>query len=121
VEMFSVHRSANGAVWAGTVSGGVSVLGASGFKTYSSANGLLSNAVNSITESRDGTIWMAAPFGLDEFHGSKWISWTINNGLPSADVRADASHLDAKPDSSRKVILLWRARKGGVCPIHYSN
>jgi ligand-binding sensor domain-containing protein len=83
--VYAVHRSPSGAVWAGTVSGGVSVLTASGFKTYSTANGLGSNAVNSIAES-DGTIWVATPSGLEEFRGGNWVNWTMTNGLPSADV-----------------------------------
>ena len=84
--VYAVHRSPNGTVWAGTVSGGVSVLRRSGFETYSMANGLGSNAVNSITETRDGTIWMATPSGLEEFRGGNWVNWTMTNGLPSANV-----------------------------------
>ncbi len=85
--VYAVHRSANGDVWAGTVSGGISVLGPSGFKTYSTNNGLASNAANSITESRDGAVWIATPVGLEEFHGGHWTLWGTENGLPPADVR----------------------------------
>lgn len=84
--VYAVHRSPSGTIWAGTVSTGVSVLRASGFETYSTLNGLGSNAVNSIAES-DGTIWMATPSGLEEYRGGNWTNWTVENGLPSADVR----------------------------------
>jgi len=85
--VYTVHRSANGVIWAGTVNEGVSVLSGSGFKTYSTVNGLGSNVVKSITETRDGTIWMATPSGLEEFHAGNWTNWAMKNGLPSADVR----------------------------------
>lgn len=77
--VYAVHRSSNGTVWAGTVSGGVSVLGPSGFKTYSTSNGLESNAVNSIAESPDGAIWVATPMGLEEFHARSWTHWNTDN------------------------------------------
>ena len=84
--VYAVHRSRNGTVWAGTVSGGVSVLGPSGFKTYSTINGLESNAVNSITESRDGAVWIATPMGLEQFHDGAWIQWGTGNSSPSPGV-----------------------------------
>jgi signal transduction histidine kinase/ligand-binding sensor domain-containing protein len=84
--VYAVHRSPSGAVWAGTVSGGVSIFRGSGFEKYSTLNGLGSNAVNSITES-DGTIWMATPSGLEEYRGGNWTNRTVKNGLPSANVR----------------------------------
>lgn len=103
--VYAVHRSPNGTVWAGTVSGGVSVLNASGFKTFSTEDGFGSNAVNSIAESRDGTIWMATPTGLEEFRGGKWVNWTVKDGLPSSDVRLCFA------DSQG---VLWIATDGGL-------
>jgi ligand-binding sensor domain-containing protein/signal transduction histidine kinase len=85
--VYAVHRSPDGQVWAGTVSGGVSVLGPSGLKTYSATSGLGSNEVDSITESRDGTVWFATPNGLTQFRGDHWINWTMETGLPSENVR----------------------------------
>lgn len=85
--VYAVHVSPNGTVWAGTVSAGVIVFGGSIIKTYSTENGLSSNTVNSITESRDGHVWIATPNGIDEFGGSQWKTWTIKDGLPSSDIK----------------------------------
>lgn len=85
--VYAVHRSADGAIWAGTVSGGISVLDGSGFHTFNTQNGLSSNAVNSITQIRNGSVWVGTPGGLDEFREKKWIHWTTQNGLPSPDVK----------------------------------
>lgn len=103
--VYAVHRRPNGMVWAGTVSGGVSVLEGSTFKTYSTANGLVSNTVNSIAESRDGTIWMASPSGLEEFRGGSWVNWTIKDGLPSAVV--NVCFVDSQG-------VVWIATDGGL-------
>lgn len=85
--VYAVHRSPDGRVWAGTVSGGISVFDGSGFKTFNNQNGLSSNAVNSVAESPNGNIWVATPGGLDEFRGADWIHWTTQNSLPSGDVK----------------------------------
>lgn len=85
--VYAVHRSPDGRVWAGTVSGGISIFDGTGFHTFNSQNGLSSNAVNSICESRNGTVWVATPGGLDEFRQTHWTHWTTQNGLPSPDVR----------------------------------
>ena len=84
--VYAVHVSRTGTVWAGTLSGGVSVFSGSGFVTYNTSNGLSSNAVNSIAESRDGSVWVATPNGLDQFRGKQWIQWTTERGLPSPNV-----------------------------------
>lgn len=85
--VYAVHRSADGKIWAGTVSGGVSVVGPSGFKTYTALNGLGSNEVDSIAEGLDGTVWIATPNGLAQFRGGHWSNWTTATGLPSSNVR----------------------------------
>jgi ligand-binding sensor domain-containing protein/signal transduction histidine kinase len=103
--VYAVHVSANGTVWAGTVSGGVSVFEGSGFKTYTTSNGLGSSTVNSIAESRDGHVWVATPNGVDEFRGDRWINWTPQNGLPSSDVRLCFADRQG---------LLWFAASGGL-------
>jgi two-component sensor histidine kinase len=85
--VYAVHRSSDGRVWAGTVSGGISVFDGSGFHTFNSQNGLSSNAVNSIAERGNGNVLVATPGGLDEFRDGHWIHWTTQSGLPSSDVK----------------------------------
>jgi signal transduction histidine kinase/ligand-binding sensor domain-containing protein len=104
----SVMRSRTGAIWAGTVSAGVSVLKDGSFHNYSVANGLSSNAVNSIVEGSDGTVWVATSNGLDSFSNGRWSMRTEYDGLPSSDVSTifeDSKH------------LLWVATSGGLAGI----
>lgn len=103
--VYTVHRSASGEVWAGTVSAGLSELGASGFKSFSSANGFGSDRVMSIAESRDGTIWMATSSGLLELHNGIWTRFSQKDGLPSAAVRL--CFADSKG-------VLWFATEAGL-------
>ncbi len=84
--VYAVHQNRDGAVWAATLSGGVSRLKDGRFSTYTAAHGLLSNSVTSISESSDGTMWFATPKGLDALSNGRWQSFTAKNGLPSEDV-----------------------------------
>ena len=84
--VYAVHRGSDGRVWAGTLSGGISVFDGSRFHTFNSQNGLSSNAVNSIAE-RNGNVWVATAGGLDEFRGTQWIHRTTQNEQPSSDVK----------------------------------
>lgn len=103
--VYTVHRSASGEVWAGTVSAGLSALGTSGFKSFSSINGFGPDAVMSIAESRDGTIWMATSSGLLELQNGTWTRFSQKEGLPSAPVRL--CFADSKG-------VLWFATEAGL-------
>ena len=84
--VFAIHRARDGAVWAGTLTGGASVLRDGRFSTYGTSNGLTSNTVASILQSRDGTIWFATPNGLSAFSRGAWRTYVTKDGLPSNDV-----------------------------------
>jgi signal transduction histidine kinase/ligand-binding sensor domain-containing protein len=84
--VFAIHRTRDGAVWAGTLSGGASVLKQGRFTTYDTRNGLPSNTVASILEARDGTMWFGTPNGLTALSGRGWRTYTTRDGLPSNDV-----------------------------------
>ncbi|QNI31752.1 hypothetical protein H7849_22325 [Alloacidobacterium dinghuense] len=84
--VYSVYESADGTVWAGTLSGGVSRLNNGRFTTYTTAEGLASNTVTSIAESSDGTMWFATPGGLNAFIDGHWRTYAVKDGLPSDDV-----------------------------------
>ena len=103
--VYSVHRSRDGTVWAGTVSAGLSRLKDDRFTHYSVANGLTSDTVNSIVEAKDGTMWFATPNGLDSFAKERWKSISTSDGLPSARVRSIF-------EDSKQV--LWAATDGGL-------
>jgi PAS domain S-box-containing protein len=73
-------------VWAGTLNGGVSKFKDGHFTTYTTSNGLASNTVSSILETRDGAIWFATPGGLSSFSNDRWRTYTTLDGLPSPEV-----------------------------------
>lgn len=94
--VYATYTAHDGAVWAGTISDGISRLKDRMFTTYSMANGLNSNAINSIVEGYDGTIWVGTPAGLSALRNGVWSSWTTTEGLPAADVRncfEDSKHI----------------------------
>ncbi len=80
--VYTVHRSGDGTVWAGTVSGGVSRLHGGGITTYTIANGLASNTISAIAEGADGTMWFATANGLSAFSGNAWRVYTSQDGVP---------------------------------------
>lgn len=85
--VYTVVRARDGTVWAGTVSGGVSVLRHGQFQTYSVGNGLRSNAIFSSMEASDGTMWFASPSGLVSFAANHWTTYGASAGEPSPNVR----------------------------------
>jgi signal transduction histidine kinase/ligand-binding sensor domain-containing protein len=84
--VYSVYRARDGAVWAGTLTGGVSQFKNGRFINYTTADGLASNTVSSILETRDGTIWLATPNGLTSLLANKRATYSARNGLPSDSV-----------------------------------
>ncbi len=84
--VYAVHESRDGAVWAGTLSAGVSEFRNGHFTTYTTANGLASNTISSIAEGDDGTIWFGTPKGLSGLAKGGWRTFTTATGLPSDDV-----------------------------------
>ena len=103
--VYSVRRSRDGTIWAGTVSSGVSRLRAGKFENFSAAEGLPSNTVNSIVERMDGTIWVATPNGLASYTNAHWRAYGDRDGLPSPFVRVTFE--DSKHN-------LWLATSGGL-------
>lgn len=83
---FCVHRSRDGAVWAGTIGGGVSRFKDGVFQGFTSADGLASNSVTAIEEGEDGTMWFATTGGLSAFSKQKWRSYHGADGLPPHDI-----------------------------------
>lgn len=84
--VYTVYRSRDGSVWAGTLNGGVSRFRNGRFTNYTSANGLASDSVSSILEGSDGTMWFATANGLNAFSNDRWRVYTGREGLPSGHV-----------------------------------
>ncbi len=84
--VYTVYRSRDGDLWAGTLSGGISRYDDRQFTTYTTANGLVSNTITSITEGADGTMWFATPGGLNALSKDVWKTYRIREGLPAQAV-----------------------------------
>ncbi len=84
--VYAVYRARDGAVWAGTLSGGVSRHKDGKFTTFAVVDGLASNTVASIAETPDGTMWFATPNGLSALSRGGWRRFGTGDGLPANDV-----------------------------------
>jgi signal transduction histidine kinase/ligand-binding sensor domain-containing protein len=84
--IYATYETAAGAVWAGTLSGGVSEYRNGHFKTFTTADGLASNTIAAITQSNDGTMWFATPGGISALSDGHWRSFRTADGLPSGNV-----------------------------------
>jgi ligand-binding sensor domain-containing protein/signal transduction histidine kinase len=103
--VFTVYQSHDGAVWAGTLTSGISKFKDEKFVTYTTANGLASNTVSAILETHDGAIWFATPNGLSSLVRGHWITYATADGLPSKRVNC------LFEDSSG---VLWIGTAGGL-------
>jgi ligand-binding sensor domain-containing protein/signal transduction histidine kinase len=104
-EVYAVHRSSDGTVWAGTLSAGLSRLKDGSFTTYTVANGLVSNSISSIAESADRTMWFGTPNGLNELSQGHLRAYTSKDGLPPGNVNC------LLPDSNG---VLWIGTDNGL-------
>ena len=84
--VYATYQGRDGAVWAGTLSSGISRLKDGNFTTYTTTNGLVSNTVSSVLEGHDGTIWFGTPNGLSALSNGKWRTYSLQDGLPSDNV-----------------------------------
>jgi signal transduction histidine kinase len=84
--VYAVHRARDGAVWAGTLSAGVSRFKNGRFTNYDTADGLGSNTVAAVMEGTDGTMWFATPNGISTFSRGGWRRYSTSDGLASNDV-----------------------------------
>jgi ligand-binding sensor domain-containing protein/signal transduction histidine kinase len=103
--VYAVYQSRDGAVWAGTLSGGVSRFDGRQFVTYTTENTLASNTVTSILQTRNGTIWFGTSNGLSSLSDGLWRTFRARDGLPSEDVNC------LFEDSSG---TLWIGTSGGL-------
>ena len=86
--VFTVYQSQDGAVWAGTLTSGISKFKDGRLVTYTTADGLVSNTVSAILETRDRTIWFATPNGLSSLSRGHWTTYATGDGLPSNSVNS---------------------------------
>ena len=107
--VFTVHRARDGAVWAGTISRGVSRLKDGTFTTFTTKDGLASNTVAALLETADGAVWFATPNGVSVKSREGWRRYSTADGLPSNDVNTlfeDSTH------------TLWIGTAAGLAVMH---
>jgi len=103
--VYAVLESRDGAVWAGTLSAGVSRFYNGRFTTYDTANGLAGNSVSSILQSRNGVMWFATSNGLSSFSNDQWKTYDTRDGLPSPVVNCLFEDSDG---------VLWSGTSAGI-------
>src|SRR5262245_10867815 len=55
-------------------------------KTYTTADGLVSNRISRIVRDSRGYLWFCTENGLSRFDGSRFINYTVEQGLPDDEV-----------------------------------
>jgi signal transduction histidine kinase/ligand-binding sensor domain-containing protein len=98
-----IYRDRDGALWVG--GDGLTRIVDGESKTYSTAEGLSSGAVNSIVRDKYGKLWAGTTSGLNEFREGRFVAYHNSVGLASDDIRFI---LPAADDS------LWVGTVGGL-------
>jgi signal transduction histidine kinase/ligand-binding sensor domain-containing protein len=78
-------RDRNQGLWIGTLNGGVYHVHGDKTEHFGGADGLSSDSVQSFYEDREGNVWVATSRGIDRFHDTPVISFSIHEGLTSED------------------------------------
>lgn len=78
VTLKCVYQASNGNIWVGTTGGARRYI--SSWTTFTTADGLPHNFVNTITEDIDGNIWVGTSEGLGKYNGATWSIHTNLNG-----------------------------------------
>ena len=87
--VLALAKGTNGVLWAGTTAGLLRI-DASGSTNFTTANGLLTNAVRSLCQATDGTLWIGTSRGLQRLEQGQlpFIS-QVNNSAAEYDWAAE--------------------------------
>jgi len=86
--VYSIYQAPDGAVWAGTLSGGVSCLRDNTWRTFTTRDGLPSNTISVITGNAQGQVFIGTPNGLAELGSGGWVTHTTREGLPPGAIES---------------------------------
>jgi ligand-binding sensor domain-containing protein len=104
--VFSLAIDREGSKWFGTWGGGASRFDGTGWRSYTTDDGLAGNIVYAIAvDPADGAIWFGTNHGISRFDGRQWMSLTRREGLTNEDVYSIA----IDPDGH-----VWLGEKEGV-------
>ena len=85
VEVSALLTDRNGGIWVGTGNRGIYRIYGGRADHFDSADGLSSNSVQGMYEDREGDLWVATSRGIDRFHETSVISFSIREGLTAED------------------------------------
>ena len=103
----------DGSLWAGTVGRGLWRLKDGQLRLYTTADGLSSNQIRSLTEDNQGTLWIGTfGGGLDVMRNGRFFSITAKEGLLSDNV----AHVEIDPQG-----WLWLSTTRGICRVRKSD
>jgi ligand-binding sensor domain-containing protein len=92
--MMDTYESRDGVMWVATWSGGLDRFDRERgtFKTYTTANGLASNAIYGMLEDEDGNLWLSTNNGLSRFNPKTetFKNYNVQDGLQSREFNAGA-------------------------------
>ena len=103
--IWTLYEDKAGTLWIGTAGGGLTSYIDGKFTTYTIKDGLAHDRINSICESRDGSLWIGTIGGLSRFKNGKFTSYTTKDGLLSDNIK---SLLEDKQGN------LWIGTTGGL-------
>ena len=95
----------DGNLWFGT-SGGVTTYNGTSFKTYTRADGLLSNKVTAVFEDKNGNFWFGTPVGISVFTSKKrFTNYSEEDGFEGLHIRTFCQDLEG---------LIWMGASNGL-------
>jgi signal transduction histidine kinase/ligand-binding sensor domain-containing protein/ActR/RegA family two-component response regulator len=95
--VYNIHEDRNGEIWVGTLGGGLNKYNPiqKTFHTYTTADGLPSNTINSISEDAKGYLWLATNNGISRFDAknSTFKNYGRENGLQNKEFYLNAGFI----------------------------
>jgi ligand-binding sensor domain-containing protein len=83
--ILDIAQDQNGNIWVAT-DHGVFRYDGSSFQVFTTADGLLSDTVNSIVVDNNNNVWCGTSYGVNYFNGKSWQSMTTTEGLVGNDI-----------------------------------
>lgn len=82
-----LHESADGAVWIGTMGGGLARFQGGTLRTFTVAGGLAGDHITAISHDAQGAVWVGTDGGISRLAGDQITSWRTRDGsLPGSIV-----------------------------------
>lgn len=76
----AIYQSQEGYIWFCTQGGGISRFDGKEFKTFTKADGLISNDVTTIVEDHDHNMWVGTAAGLSKYYNRTFTNFTEKDG-----------------------------------------